>query len=648
MANRVRCALVSVGVGALLVPLLATSGGASASPTVSHRVTLKSSTPQWASPAKAVGKLPATKRVHARVYLAARGGEAGLDAAVAAVSTPGSRQYGHYLTPAQYRARFAPSGSSVAAVAKWLSGAGMRVTGVASANRYVSVAGTSAQVQRAFGVELQTYRHDGRTQRAPAGDISIPGALAGQVLGVTGLSSAQVVRPASSPDFPPEPGFRNARPCSKYYGQKTARLKANHKARLPRFHGRFRPYAVCGYVPRQFRGAYGVTRSGLNGRGATVAITDAYASPNIRNDANRYATTHGDKAFGPGQFTQSPASGPYRLVKQCGGNGWYGEETLDVEAVHAIATQANVRYYASRSCANSDFIDALARAVDENKASYVSNSWSGPEGLETTGDVQAFEQVFKQGTMQGIGFLFSSGDDGDLALATGHKQSVYPASDPLVTAVGGTSAAIGAKARLLFQTGWGTNAYSLSKDGSHWVPIADNPFLYGGGGGFSHLFKRPAYQHGVVPTSSPAGRAVPDIALDGDPTTGMLVGETQTFPSGAHYGVYRIGGTSLSSPLMAGMQALASQKAGTRLGFANPRIYAIARSGGRGFTDVTAAHDGVANVRPDFGNGLNASQGIVYSVRTFDDDSSLATRKGWDDVTGVGTPNANYFAAVSH
>jgi hypothetical protein len=98
---------------------------------------------------------------------------------------------------------------------------------------------------------------------------------------------------------------------------------------------------------------------------------------------------------------------------------------------------------------------------------------------------------------------------------------------------------------------------------------------------------------------------------------------------------------------MAGMQALASQRAGGRLGFTNPRIYAIARSGGPGFTDVTGAHDGVANVRPDFANGVNAKDGLVYSVRTFDDDSSLVTRKGWDDVTGVGTPNAHYFAAVS-
>jgi subtilase family serine protease len=123
----------------------------------------------------------------------------------------------------------------------------------------------------------------------------------------------------------------------------------------------------------------------------------------------------------------------------------------------------------------------------------------------------------------------------------------------------------------------------------------------------------------------------------------MLVGETQSFPDGVYYNEYRIGGTSLSTPLMAGIQALASQAQNGRLGFANPRIYTLARSGGEEFTDVTSAHDPEANVRPDYANGVNPKAGILYSVRTFDDDTSLHTGPGWDDVTGVGSPNSAYF-----
>lgn len=390
---------------------------------------------------------------------------------------------------------------------------------------------------------------------------------------------------------------------------------------------------MCGYVPGQLRGAY-EGGSSLTGKGATVAITDAYAAPTILQDANRYATRHGDATFGAGQFTQSrPAAFTHQAA--CGPSGWYGEETLDVEAVHGMAPDANVKYYASGSCYDTDFQDTLARVVDDNQASIVSNSWSDLEANESAGSVHAYQAVFEQGAAQGIGFFFSSGDSGDELANTGQLQVDYPASDPYVTAVGGTSLAVGAGNDYQFEAGWGTRKYTLNSAGTGWDAVG---FIYGAGGGFSSLFNRPAYQAGVVNRTAP-GRAVPDVGLDADPTTGMLIGETQTFPGGVHYGEYRIGGTSLASPLMAGMQALATQRLG-RLGFANPRIYKLA--GSNAFRDVTNAHDGVANVRPDYANGINASGGILYSVRTFDDDSSLNTTQGWDPVTGVGSPTKAY------
>jgi subtilase family serine protease len=224
--------------------------------------------------------------------------------------------------------------------------------------------------------------------------------------------------------------------------------------------------------------------------------------------------------------------------------------------------------------------------------------------------------------------------------STGIKQTDYPTSDPWVTAVGGTSDGIDLNGAMAWQTGWGTDKYNLRSDGKKWEPIAANPFLYGAGGGFSSLFNRPSYQHGVVPLTAPAGRAVPDVGLDGDPTTGMLVGETQKFPGGVAYDTYRIGGTSLSSPLFAGVQADATEMAGGRLGFANPAIYKLARQGVGAYNDVLSSDN--ANVRPDYANGINPKAGIVYSVRTFDDDSSLSTVPGWDPVTGIGSPNETY------
>jgi subtilase family serine protease len=133
--------------------------------------------------------------------------------------------------------------------------------------------------------------------------------------------------------------------------------------------------------------------------------------------------------------------------------------------------------------------------------------------------------------------------------------------------------------------------------------------------------------------------------MDADPTTGMLVGETQQFPSGIAYGEYRIGGTSLASPLMAGMQALTQQRAGARMGFINPALYQAAKKRPGQFLDVTGPGPDAGNVRADYVNSVDPSGGIVYSVRTFNQDSSLTVTPGWDDVTGIGAPSPKYINA---
>ena len=148
-----------------------------------------------------------------------------------------------------------------------------------------------------------------------------------------------------------------------------------------------------------------------------------------------------------------------------------------------------------------------------------------------------------------------------------------------------------------FQTGWGTRTSNLAKNGRSWTP---STYTYGAGGGDSALFPNARATRTVwCPRREGGGRAVPDVALDADPTTGMLVGETQLFGSQARYGEYRIGGTSLASPLMGGMVALVGQRTG-RLGFLNPAIYASVRAGKGQFTDVRAVHVGDGNVRPDY------------------------------------------------
>jgi subtilase family serine protease len=582
------------------------------------------------------GAAAKTQDVSLRVYLAPKGGEAALEAAVVAVSDPSSASYQQYLTPAQFRARYKPAARTMHSVSAWLRDSGLKVTGTEAAGRYITATGTVAGAEKAFATQLHQFAKGGKTFRAPAGRATVPGSIGSSVLAVSGLSTE---RHAMKPSAAYPPAFVNARPCSTYYGQVPAKYQADFKTPLPKFQGKMIPYSPCGYQPAQFRAAYeGATK--FTGAGQTVAITDAYAAPTIAGDANTYATRHGDPAFRSGQLAQR---NPRKFTDQeaCDSTGWYGEETLDVEAVHAMAPDAGVLYYGSASCFDDDFLTTLGKVVDDNKASLVTNSWGDLEEAESADNVRAYEQVFQQGALQGISFFFSSGDNGDEVANSGLRQADYPASDPYITAVGGTSTAIGPSGELVFQTGWGTDKFAL--EANAWKPLG---FLYGSGGGESNLFPRPAYQSKAVPAGG-SGRAVPDVAMDADPTTGMLVGETQQFPNGPAYGEYRIGGTSLASPLMAGFQALTLQRAGHRQGFLNPALYKAART--TQFADVSQPGADPGNVRADYANSLDASGGILYSVRTFNQDSSLdgdgSVKPGWDEVTGIGVPTPRYLNA---
>ena len=645
---------------ALLVPgtVLLNVSGAAAAP--GHLVKINSTMPSWVSGNAAQRSriaVKGAKRMSVKVYLAPRGGQSALEAKVASLSDPSSADYAKWMSVSQFRAAYQPTAGSADSVKAYLKSQGLKVGSVEAQRRYVNASGTVAQLQSAFHVTLGQFRHDGQTVTAPTAAAQLPSAVAGSVLTVTGLDTTVVkmthnhTTPAaaassaskktskkSSKTVPPD-GFRNARPCSTYYGQVKAKYTDDYTTKLPKFEGRTLPYATCGYTGPYLRAAYeGATT--LTGAGVTVAITDAYRWQKIAKDANQYASTNGDGSYVAGQLTESLPPF-YRHKAACGPSGWSGEETLDVEAVHAMAPDAKIKYYAASSCYDNDFQEALGRVVDDNVAKIVSNSWGDAGEVASTAQVVAYQQIMLQGAAEGISFLFSSGDSGDELAGTGAKQADFPATLPTVTAVGGTSTGIGSAGNKLFDTGWGTEKYSLSANGKSWTPAG---FLYGAGGGYSALFNRPAYQNGVVPASAPAGRAVPDVAMDADPNTGMLVGQTQTFPEGVHYDQYRIGGTSLASPLFAGMTALAAQQnGGTGFGLLNPKLYST-----QGIADDVTKHpQRLGVVRADFTNGLDTADGILYSVRTFGDDSSLAVTKGWDPVTGIGVPNPNYFKLMS-
>lgn len=266
---------------------------------------------------------------------------------------------------------------------------------------------------------------------------------------------------------------------------------------------------------------------------------------------------------------------------------------------------------------------------------------------------KAYDQIYQEGALRGVGFYISSGDSGD---------SLNPLPGSWATSVGGTSLAIGANGSREWETGWGDVRNVLSADGTSW----QQPALPAGGagGGWVAGEPQPWYQRGVVPANLQTGpdgkldRVEPDISMDADGATGYLVGGTPL--SGlltgnpSYYTQLDIGGTSLSCPLFAGVQALAQQaNGGKALGFANPEIYQ--RAGTPAIRDVTTytQPDGTAPsaVRFQYRNGITNPP--VPTLDTMVGHGSPlpgdptgtvlpSTSPGYDTETGVGTPTGAY------
>jgi subtilase family serine protease len=613
-----------------------------------ERMAVRGTHPGWAVPGAEAGAVPGGESLNVRVYLAGRD-PAGLAAYAAAVSDPAGPEYGRYLTPDQYRQRFGPTEAQVRAVTGWLSGAGLRVTGVTG--HYVAVRGAADAMGAAFGTRLREYRTPDGVRRAPEAAVTVPAAVAPAVLTVSGLATgkAKITSDVSGWAALPSvstPGPVNVGTCSAYAGEKAA-------STLPPAYGRTLDYSLCGYVPSQLRAAYQVAGSRLTGRGVTVATVVDNAPPTLAQDLNTYAANHGEQPLRRGQLVEDLSPD---IAQTCQPQSAYVEQALDLEAVHAMAPDANL-VYEGTGCGDSatEPLDAETRVVDGHLADIVSNSWHlGTEQQMTPDVVPSYEQVFLQGAVEGIGFYYSSGDHGDWSPFTpdGSTAVQYPGSDPWVTGVGGTSLAVDAGERYRWESGWGNLAAPLSAEGTSWAGLPGT-FDGGAGGGPSVLFGQPSYQRGVVPGSlSGVGggtpvRVMPDVAAVADDRTGMLIGLTAQLTPGApaEYVEGRVGGTSLATPLFAGIQADAQQARlaahGRPLGFANPALYRRYRT--PAYRDVTDQPfgPGVPVAMADEERELGTGQLTDLAV-TMARDTSLHATRGYDDVTGMGTPTRAY------
>jgi subtilase family serine protease len=323
-----------------------------------------------------------------------------------------------------------------------------------------------------------------------------------------------------------------------------------------------------GYGPTDIQSAYDLPATGA---GETVAIVDAYDDPSAESDLGSYRSQYGLSAC-------TTANGCFKKVNQSGGtsyptgNSSWGEEmSLDLDAVSAACPKCGITLVEANDASNADLYAADNEAVTLG-AKFVSNSWSGAEYAGQTSDDSNFHHP-------GVLMAFATGDAGYQA------GTQYPASSQYTLAVGGTSLSRSSGTRGWTETVWNTSSTE------------------GTGSGCSAYEPTPSWQAGISTGCGKRGEA--DISADADPNTGLAI-----YDSYGQGGWLEVGGTSLATPLITSMYALA----GTPGSGDNPASYPYAHTSQ--LNDVT--------------QGSNGSCGGA---------KVCTAGTGWDGPTGLGTPN---------
>lgn len=376
------------------------------------------------------------------------------------------------------------------------------------------------------------------------------------------------------------------------------------------------------YAPSVLRAAYGIAPlldGGIDGRGQTVVLPEL--AETTTESPPKVTDIRQDLADFDTQFGLPPAQ--LQITMTLAGSSaspWLAgvEEVVDTEMVHAVAPDATIRELlvapeGVATPAKDAATFAKQAQIAAGQGDVISLSGGYGEHFDTPAEVATVNSALEYVTARHVTFVASSGDGGAISdLGTWGssrpvKEVSLPASDPLVLAVGGTSLTVNPA------TGSYVRETALTT-----LPQLVDGHSQASGGGFSHLFTRPAYQDGVPGIG--AMRGVPDVAADGSSTTGMAFAFAA---SGGGYALLPEGGTSAAAPFWAGLIALADQDAGHPLGDVDPTIYRIGSGPqyGKAFHDVTTGNNTVID------NGTTIT--------------GYRAGPGWDPVTGWGTPDAD-------
>jgi subtilase family serine protease len=455
--------------------------------------------------------------------------------------------------------------------------------------------------------------------------------------------------------------------------------------------------AGCGYTPPAIQTAYNLTglyNEGYTGAGQTIAIIDWCGSSTILSDANAFSAQFGLPALTSSNFniintpSQSFCEGPDQV-----------EINIDVEWSHAVAPGANINLIVPPDASFQNIDEAEYITIYNGLGNVISGSYGSPEAFVSTAELETGNLLSELAAVYGISADFSSGDDGDFSAAIGEATVSYPADSPWSTAVGGVTLALNSDNSIAWQAGWGNNETLFAEEGFIEDPVyfGDSGFIGGSGGGPSNCvtvdssfnclagFPKPAFQK-KLPGKE---RLLPDVSWLADPYTGVVI--AISVPGQVPEQVWQVwGGTSVACPMFSALWAIANQESenngGPALGQAASHVYSLPAgaifdivpvgsktnvtasevdaSGTTAYTAAEVLGGPTPNPPGKFvsaiwdypslpATALAVSFGTDCAVPSpsffFDGTpcnaaTSLHTKVGWDNVTGVGSPNAQAFA----
>jgi subtilase family serine protease len=372
------------------------------------------------------------------------------------------------------------------------------------------------------------------------------------------------------------------------------------------------------YSPQQIRQAYGIQPlldAGITGKGQIITLIEIFPNSTIQRDLHLF-----DQTFGLAD-PQLTVLAPFGTPPADPNNPSDLETALDAEWAHVMAPDAAIQVVQAKSASDTDITQAIQFVVEQNVGDVVSMSFGDSEQCMGTKLIKETHAIFQQARAQKQTLLASAGDSGSAAPQCDNKGKVvtltqgvsYPASDPLVTAVGGTTLLAGKDGTYKSETTWD------EADNGHGAT----------GGGFSSVFAKPNFQQDLPGTK----RGIADLSFDADPLTGVPI--VSGVGKSSKPQILPVGGTSLGSPAVAGMVALFNQLTpGKRLGFLNDAIYRISQNAtayAKSFHDITTGNNPII---------FKDAEGNQVFVKGFD------ATINWDPPTGVGTPNAALLSKV--